>query len=55
MSANIFFICISLALYITNCQYKSAPYATWAHSHVVWMHESDQSEKAIYELIKGYQ
>lgn len=47
---------IFLSLLISAfCEYEAAPYAEWAHSHLVWIDAKDQNESKIYDMVKNYQ
>ena len=37
------------------CEYEEAPYAEWAHSHVVWINGKHQNQKLIIKLVEDYQ
>jgi hypothetical protein len=32
-------------------EYQAAPYAEWAHSHVVWLNGGEQDQQKIYNLL----
>lgn len=33
---------------LVSCGYEEAPYAEWAHSHLVWIDAGEQNEQKIY-------
>ena len=44
-----------LLVVLVNCEYEAAPYAEWAHSHLVWIDAKTQNEGLIRKMVKDYQ
>ena len=34
-----------------DAAYKKAPYASWAHDHMVWINGNDQNQEKMYQLV----
>jgi hypothetical protein len=35
-------------------KYMEAPYAEWAHSHLVWINAHEQNQEKVLELVEEY-
>jgi alpha-D-xyloside xylohydrolase len=48
-------VLITLCLLVTAlAEYKQAPYASWAHSHWVWMSGKTQTQAGMEDMVKEY-
>lgn len=43
-----------LVISIVQCQYQAAPYAEWAHDHLLWISAREQSEDKLINMVKTY-
>ena len=43
-----------LLLGIVQGQYQAAPYAEWAHDHLLWISAREQSEDKLINMVKTY-
>lgn len=39
---------------VVSCGYVGAPYAEWAHSHVVWINRNLQHDTELYDMVAKY-
>ena len=50
-------VTILLALAVLHsglAQFVEAPYASWAHSHVVWINGKQQNQHDVIEMVHDY-
>ena len=44
-----------LIVVLVQGDYQKAPYAEWAHDHLVWMNAKEQNESKVIDMVKTYQ
>ena len=47
-------VCMLFHVWIAVAEFKEAPYASWAHSHVVWINSKQQNQGDVIKMVDDY-